>query len=85
MLILDQHKDVKKSFPFKSRRLDQVNKKLGDKSVPEGFIPVPVFTYRGGNDGISCDRAKQIASQYRKFDTTYKKHLDIVAHLKPVV
>lgn len=30
--------------------------------MPEGFIPVPVFTYRGGNDGISCDRAKQIAS-----------------------
>lgn len=26
MLILDQHKDVKKSFPFKSRRMDQVNK-----------------------------------------------------------
>jgi len=26
MLILDQHKDVKKSFPFKSRRLDKVNK-----------------------------------------------------------
>jgi len=26
MLIFDQHKDVKKSFPFKSRRLDQVNK-----------------------------------------------------------
>ena len=38
MLILDHQKDVKKSFPFKSRRLDQVNKKLGDKFDKSGDV-----------------------------------------------
>ena len=48
-------------LPFKSRRNEQINKKLNRLSIIEGFIPIPVHVHMSSaetSDGAKCLRAK---------------------------
>ena len=76
--------------PFKVRNSTKVAESLGPKAIINGFIPVPVYTFKDAtlnteNDDLSgeaCDFLASSETYMKKLDQYYEPHLELIDRLK---
>ena len=69
---------------MKIRRYQKIQATLLDRSAPEGFKPIPVYTNKAPyQDEISCHVAKVKSSRLGRMDSTYVHYLNYIPQLLP--
>jgi len=68
--------------PFRVRGADQVNRELGYKILPDGFVSLPVYTFidqevADDTNYNACEWVHEVKSYRRPLDSSYEDYLYI--------